>query len=67
MQYRGVDYNTNISALYNINILTSITPGTLKIKIGNMTAITPDFGDMTAKRHEKSGKNDEMTAISYSL
>ena len=39
--HRGVDYNTEILALYNTNILTAITPGPLKIHIDDMTAITP--------------------------
>ena len=38
----GVDYNTDISALYNTNILTAITPGTMQIEIDDVTAITPD-------------------------
>ena len=37
----GVDNNTDISALYNTNILTAITQGTFKIEIDDMTAITP--------------------------
>ena len=28
-EYRGPHYNTDISAIYNTNILTAITPGTL--------------------------------------
>ena len=35
------DYNIEILALYNTNILTAITPGPLKIYIDDMTAITP--------------------------
>ena len=38
--YRGGGCNTDISGLYNTNILTAITPGTLEIKIDDMTAIT---------------------------
>ena len=37
----GGGCNTDISGLYNTNILTAITPGTLKIEIDDMTAITP--------------------------
>ena len=33
----GVDYNTDISALYNTNILTAITPGTMQIEIDDVT------------------------------
>ena len=39
--YRGGGCNTDISGLYNTNILTAITPGTLKIEIDDVTAITP--------------------------
>ena len=41
LNYRGGGCNTHISGLYNTNILTAITPGTLKIEIDDMTAITP--------------------------
>ena len=37
----GGSCNTDISGLYNTNILTAITPGTLKIKNDDVTVITP--------------------------
>ena len=41
LRYKGVDYNTDILGLHNTNILTAITPGTLKIQIDEMTAVRP--------------------------
>ena len=37
----GGGCNTDILGLYNTNILTAITPGTLKIENDDVTAITP--------------------------
>ena len=39
--YRGADYNTDMSDLYNTDILTAITPLTWKIWMPGLTAITP--------------------------
>ena len=39
--YRGGDYNTDMLGLYNTDILTAITPLTLKILMPGLTAITP--------------------------
>ena len=37
----GADCNIDISGLFNTNILTAITPGSLKIEFNDLTAITP--------------------------